>query len=423
MLHSLKRDSIYFLIFLFSSGCLVDVEENVKVRTLDIKSLEVLTQNISFSQYDTIPQITDFPIVGWRFIPSQNVKIEHFQDAKEAGLTVGLIGFANADNLQKALDMAKEVGLKIIIRSPEMYNNTEGFVRKFKNHPANAGYFLQDEPSALYLPSLKDLAEKIESIDNTRFTYINLLPNLFSSREYAIESYEEYVRQFVNNVPLKILSFDYYPIVSNFIRPSWYNNLEFISSEAKKADIPFWAFALTSAHWDYPVPTIEHLRMQVYSNLAYGAKGIQYFTFWIPVEKEEFTSAPIDRSGNKTNEYYLLQQMNKEIHRYAYIFQTSKVNKVSHYGDIPEGTTQFSNAPYFMRSIDIRGGNALLSEMENDDNSFFMIQNTNLNKEIGITIQPDEQTQIILKNGSIIPASLIKEEFKLTPGDMVMFMR
>lgn len=423
MVHSLKRNSMYFLIFLFSTSCLIDVEEKFEVKILNIKSLESLTENIDLTKYETIPRITDFPVVGWRFIPSQNFGIEHFLDAKEAGLTIGLVSFANAENVHKALDMAEEAGMKIIIRSPEIYNDTERIVRRFKDHPANAGYFLQDEPSASNIPDLKKLAEKIESIDNTRFSYINFFPNILSSKEYAVESYEEYVRQFVTNIPLKILSFDFYPIVSNFIAPSWYNNLEFIRSEAEKANIPFWAFALTSAHWDYPVPTVEHLRLQVYSNLAYGAKGIQYFTFWIPVEKEIFTSAPIDRNGNKTNEYYLLQQMNKEIHNFSYIFQTSKVTKVSHYGDIPQRTTQFSNAPYFVKSINIRDGNALMSEMGNNENSFFMIQNTNLYNEIGIDIQTDNQTKIILKNGSIIPASLIKEEFKLTPGDMVMFMR
>ncbi|MPM46909.1 hypothetical protein SDC9_93616 [bioreactor metagenome] len=84
---------------------------------------------------------------------------------------------------------------------------------------------------------------------------------------------------------------------------------------------------------------------------------------------------------------------------------------------------EFTNPPYFINSIKINNGNALLSEMENNQNSFFMIQNTTLDKEIGVDIKTDSHTKIILKNGSVIPASYIKEEFKLTPGDMVIFMR
>ena len=419
----MKRNFILLLVSLTLTNCIKDIEDVYTVKSIDVATIESLISSKDLNDYPSVKDTTGFPLMAWRGIPDEYISIERFQEVKASGINLMFYPYKSIENMQIVLDYAEQMNIKVLISCPGLITQTEMIVNLFKDHPANAGYFLQDEPSASHIPTLKKLAETIESIDNTRFTYINLLPNFFSSKDYAAETYQEYIRQFVTEIPLKILSFDIYPIVSNFIRPNWYSNLETIKDEAEKADIPFWAFALTSAHWDYPVPTIEHLRMQVYSNLAYGAKGIQYFTFWIPVEKEEFTSAPIDRSGNKTNEYYLLQQMNKEIHRYAYIFQTSKVNKVSHYGDIPEGTTQFSNAPYFMRSIDIRGGNALLSEMENDDNSFFMIQNTNLNKEIGITIQPDEQTQIILKNGSIIPASLIKEEFKLTPGDMVMFMR
>ena len=419
----MKRNFILLLVSLTLTNCIKDIEDVYTVKSIDVATIESLISSKDLNDYPSVKDTTGFPLMAWRGIPDEYISIERFQEVKASGINLMFYPYKSIENMQIVLDYAEQMNIKVLISCPGLITQTEMIVNLFKDHPANAGYFLQDEPSASHIPTLKKLAETIESIDNTRFTYINLLPNFFSSKDYAAETYQEYIRQFVTEIPLKILSFDIYPIVSNFIRPNWYSNLETSKDEAEKADIPFWAFALTSAHWDYPVPTIEHLRMQVYSNLAYGAKGIQYFTFWIPVEKEEFTSAPIDRSGNKTNEYYLLQQMNKEIHRYAYIFQTSKVNKVSHYGDIPEGTTQFSNAPYFMRSIDIRGGNALLSEMENDDNSFFMIQNTNLNKEIGITIQPDEQTQIILKNGSIIPASLIKEEFKLTPGDMVMFMR
>ena len=61
--------------------------------------------------------------------------------------------------------------------------------------------------------------------------------------------------------------------------------------------------------------------------------------------------------------------------------------------------------------------------MKNDTDEYFMIQNTNLYNEIGLKIITDKETKIILKNGYIIPASKIDVEFKLTPGDMVLFMK
>jgi hypothetical protein len=422
MVQLLNKILCFLLILISFNSCLTDVEEKVEFHSLNLISLDSITQNIDLTIYDTIANNKEIPIIGWRGIPSNNLNIERFIESKNAGINHILVGFANADSVHKALDIAEQLNMKIIIRTPELYTDTEATVKRFMNHPANAGYFLQDEPPLTDLNKLSLLSKTIESIDNSRFTYINLQPNLGEPSKYKAESYNQYVRDYITEIPLKILSFDLYPIVKNYIRPYWYNNLEIIREEANKANIPFWAFALTSEHWDYPKPTIEHLRLQVYSNLAYGAVGIQYFTYWIPMEKEMFTSAPIDRDGNKTDVYYILQSMNREVQNYSSVFLSSKVKKVSHHGIIPTGANKFKDTPEFISSLKIKGGNALISELENGTNSFFMIQNTNLFNEIGIDIKTSESTKIILKNGSIIPAKLIKEEFKLSPGDMVLFM-
>ena len=41
-------------------------------------------------------------------------------------------------------------------------------------------------------------------------------------------------------------------------------------------------YALSVAYGDHPVATSGQLRLQVYSDLAYGAQAIQYFTYWTP---------------------------------------------------------------------------------------------------------------------------------------------
>ena len=52
-----------------------------------------------------------------------------------------------------------------------------------------------------------------------------------------------------------------------------------------------------------------------------------------------------------------------------------------------------------------------------------MIQNNDLHSPIEVNIKVDSLTKIVLKNGSIIPFSLINQSFKIEPGDMVLFMR
>ena len=79
-----------------------------------------------------------------------------------------------------------------------------------------------------------------------------------------------------------MVSFDNYPVTNEGVRQLWYENLMIIAEESEKAGLPFWAFAMSVPHWNYPVPTLASLRMQMYTNLAYGAQGLQYFTYWTP---------------------------------------------------------------------------------------------------------------------------------------------
>ena len=45
---------------------------------------------------------------------------------------------------------------------------------------------------------------------------------------------------------------------------------------------------MATKHWKYPHPTLATLRLQMFSDLAYGAQGLQYFTYWTPVNSEGF---------------------------------------------------------------------------------------------------------------------------------------
>lgn len=413
---------ITLLSLFFFSSCLFNVKEQIEIIEVNAKDIETLIDNVDLANYPIIKDTTDFPLVAWVGVNNSNITLKRFQELKESGITINCSRYRHVDSVQKALDFAQQVGVKILIDCPELTSNTAQTVRRFKDHPANAGYFLKDEPSTALIPSLKDLATRIESIDNSRFCYINLFPNYTFPDQYHAATYDLYISRFVSEIPLKILSFDHYPVVSAHLRFNWYQNLEIIRDEARKASIPFWAFAMTTAHNEYPVADLNQIRLQVYSNLAYGAKGIQYFTYWTP-SIEDYRSGPIERDGTRTIVYEYLKQMNSEIKALSYIFLSSEVINVTHLGSLPEGTRPFVSTPYNIKSLKVRGGSALVSELKNGTNTFFMVQNNNLMNEVAVRIETDAATKLILKNGKIIPASLIKEEFKLTPGDMVLFMR
>lgn len=409
------------LLIVFNS-CFTDVTEDINIKEINAKSLEELTSKLDYNSFRSVTSTEVFPLIAWLGVPETHTNIYRFQEMKDAGINYNYTSYSHIDSLEKALDIAKELDIKILIRCPELFFDTENTVKRFKDHPANGGYHIRDEPHNAEFTKLNSLVKEIESIDNEKIILVNLYPN-YADIHIDI-NYEDYINQFVTGIPLKLISFDHYPITGTFIRYNWYDNLELIKRISDKQGVPFWGFTLSTAHIPYPIPDLNQLRLQVYSNIAYGSKGIQYFTYWTQVSDVwNFYSGPIEVNGEKTIVYELIKQMNKEIQVYSNVFTTTKVTKVSHYGDIPLGTTAFTTTPDFINYIKIRGGNALLSEMKNDTDEYFMIQNTNLYNEIGLKIITDKETKIILKNGYIIPASKIDVEFKLTPGDMVLFMK
>ena len=125
--------------------------------------------------------------------------------------------------------------------------------------------------------------------------------------------------------PTPFISYDHYGIVNNEIRGNYYQNLEIISEEARKLGKPFWAFALSTAHGSYPVPNVAQLKLQMYSNLAYGAQGLQYFTYWNPgTETWNFHEAPITPEKKRSSVYDFVREVNAELQKRNFVFMRSK---------------------------------------------------------------------------------------------------
>ena len=137
----------------------------------------------------------------------------------------------------------------------------------------------------------------------------------------------------------------YRPIYWSGIKTEWYKNLEIMRTVCMRHNLPFWTFALATPHTTsitYPTPTIEQLRLQLYTGLAYGSQGLQYFTFWCPPRYDrafDYHEAPISDEGVRTHVYELTRTVNREIQNRAFVFLDGTVEAVNHLGEpLPEGT-------------------------------------------------------------------------------------
>ena len=82
-------------------------------------------------------------------------------------------------------------------------------------------------------------------------------------------------------------------------------------------------------------PSDATFHLQVYSTMAYGGRGIQYFTYFAPTVGN-YRLAAIDQFGNRTGTWEMLRRINNEIHALAPTLIQLRSTGVYHYPDVPE---------------------------------------------------------------------------------------
>jgi hypothetical protein len=146
-----------------------------------------------------------------------------------------------------------------------------------------------------------------------KLPYVNLFPNYANRQQLGAASYEDYLRAYIKHVPLPYLSWDNYSLTAGEMHPRFYDNLEAARKVTLEARIPFWNCVLSTALFKHMEPSDATLSLQAYSTLAYGGRGLQYFT-WFSADVGNFRLAPIDHYGNRTASYDAIRRVNHQLH-------------------------------------------------------------------------------------------------------------
>jgi len=133
--------------------------------------------------------------------------VENFRELKESGITMNLTNYPDATSMAKALDVARKAGISMIVSCPELKTDPASTVKRFRSHPATAGYMLRDEPGRNDFPELGDWARAIHAEDDRHFCYLNLFPNYAAEKQLGTPTYREHVDLFIKEVPVPVISF------------------------------------------------------------------------------------------------------------------------------------------------------------------------------------------------------------------------
>jgi len=254
--------------------------------------------------------------IGYWVGPQTSENLEaRYREIADANFTlvIGTPGMTPAAQLS----LCEKLGLRAIVDERAGEELAEG--------PACWGYALRDEPSAADFPALAKRVDEIRHERPGRFGYINLFPNYASTKQLGTVSYEEHVAQFMEIVKPDVLSMDHYPLMrpDGDSRERYCENLETMRRHSLKAGIPFWNFFYSMPFNDRLDPTEAQIRWQIFTSIAYGAKGVLYFCYWTPGKGNGGTGefpkggAIITAEGLKTRHYDEARRINAELKHFG----------------------------------------------------------------------------------------------------------
>ncbi|WP_370614383.1 hypothetical protein [Mumia sp. Pv 4-285] len=166
-----------------------------------------------------------------------------------------------------------------------------------------AGMHLYDEPSVGQLPLMAKAVTMANDAYPDALSYVNLLPGFGAGYEQAARDLDS-----------AVLSFDRYPILANGEDLGYFENWAQVRAAALKHGRDSWVYIQSVGYANHAIPTKADLLWQISISLAYGCKGIQYFTYWTPdpARGEAFTTGLITVEGKRTRLYRYTKEVNAD---------------------------------------------------------------------------------------------------------------
>ena len=280
----------------------------------------------------------------WVTPPAEHRSQEAYDTLAESGINfVNGFEYFESDEfaIREALGYAENSGLKFLVADKRVstaindYQTTKDAkliedamlaIESYYDSPAYAGQLLIDEPDYNKFDTVNAFIEAYKLNYPGKQWHVNMFPSYAESG--AGVPYLQYVEEWMDRVKPNYYSFDSYPLLvpdetNPFTRyeiEDYYYNLDLLRVKTAERKIPLWSFIQTLGISGTPgvpdkrIPSREDIRWQVFTNLAFGVKGLQYFCYWTPGGgSESFTDALIAQDGTKTERYDYVKEINNEI--------------------------------------------------------------------------------------------------------------
>ena len=308
------------------------------ILVLNLGLLRVHAQAPVFAQ-PAVPSAQQFALMTWDYVPTQD---EQLRGMKDVGMNIA--GMCTAADLPRVTAM----GLRCLLDDPvmrgydlahlpsdeQMSRDIAAIAKRHSTDPTVMGFYLHDEPQLSQMAALGRIVRLLRAAMPDKLPFVNLFPYREGQAEWYTH-YEDYVRAVVDTVHSPIISYDNYSLTQAGMGDEFFVNLELVRKVALEKTLPFWSCIQSVAHFGYQVPSDATLHLQVYSALAYGARGIEYFTYFTP-QRGNYRMGAVDHFGHRTATWDAVRRVNAELHALAPTLTRLHSVGVYHYPESPK---------------------------------------------------------------------------------------
>jgi hypothetical protein len=359
----------------------------------------------------------------------------------------------------EGLDMAAKHKLRAMLQDgllnpatlddPAKRAQLDAIIEKVKNHPAMEAYFITDEPGAGAFPGLGKLVAYLRERDPAHLAYINLFPTYANEAQLGVSAdaaerarvgypqnfagvgtsnktvlaYREHLKKFIEIVKPDLISYDHYHFMKNSDGSQYFLNLALIRDAAQEAGKPFLnIIQADTIEKSWRLPNAQETRFLVFTTMAYGGRGVSYFTYWGP---EAYGG--LYRDGKPSPMVKEVAAINAEIAQFGPALMELDSTAVYHTAPLPYGTQAApADAP-----VQFTGGGEFVLGLfgKNGKTTAFMVVNQSYSQEAeaavkvaipGNRLQELDRTTGKWSNGPVLDADR-KLKIKLAAGDGRLF--
>jgi len=366
----------------------------------------------------TEPQHHDIPIAVWHGRQAVPVTRTELQYAHQAGFTICILEQDNQRFNENALALADSLGLQLILSDEKLKRFTLGLdstfyavdsiTKSYKRHRSFMGPLLFDKPGLDDFPGIIDLIDYFAVKHSDLTPFIQALPGYASPARLDTSNYNDYLSLFVQKLKPRIIGVEHFGILKDGLRSEFFTNLDALRRQALKSGIPFWAFALVVPFNEYPEMVHSRIRCQLYSGLAYGARGVQYFSL-LPPKQNSYTygDAILDDFGERTQTFWDARTINAEIKKLGKTLLQLTSTAVAFSKPVPPGGNGFSPG---LPIVKISAPTMLAGFFrDKHKNNYVLLVNTDMNygKLATITFDHDVKSIIEIPKGTMPPEEYV----------------